>query len=144
MMSARCRRITARSGPTSMATATRISPYRLSAGGMHSLLRNLLPPADARRSISVRVVDGRKRATRAGAEVRAFAAGNRRLIGMRLVDTGSGYDAQNDMPVHITLPSLAAIDLEVTFPAGARRLTVRPRDIDPTKWHGRTLVVPVK
>lgn len=112
--------------------------------GMHTLLRNLLAPADARRSISVRVVDGQQRATRAGAEVRAYAAGTRRLIAMRLVDSGSGYDAQNDMPVHIGLPSLAAIDIEVTFPSGGRRLTAHSRKVDPAKWPGRALVVAIK
>ena len=45
--------------------------------GTHALLRNQLPAADARRSLEVRVVDARGRATLAGAEVRVYAAGTR-------------------------------------------------------------------
>jgi len=77
--------------------------------GMHFVLRNLLPRADARRSLSVRV-------EQPGAEVRLFAAGTRRLLGMRLVDSGSGYNAQNDGPVHFGLAKVEPVDVEVTFP----------------------------
>ncbi len=73
--------------------------------GMHLLLINRLVAPAASRSIFVRVLDGAGRATRAGAEVRVFAAGTRRLLGTGLVDTGSGYNAQNDLPVHIGLPT---------------------------------------
>jgi hypothetical protein len=69
------------------------------------VMRNMLPPADAARGLHVRVLDGKGRATLAGAEVRVFAAGTTRLIGARLVDSGSGYDAQNDMPVHFGIPA---------------------------------------
>ena len=70
------------------------------AGG-HYLFRNLLPPAVARRSLAVDVVDDRGRHTKAGAEVRVYAAGTRRLISSGLVDTGGGYCSQNVMPVHV-------------------------------------------
>ena len=60
----------------------------------------------------------RGRATRAGAEVRVYAAGTRRLLGTRLVDTGSGYDAQSDVPVHVGLPSAGRVDVEVIWPSG--------------------------
>ena len=83
------------------------------ADGMHLVLRNMLPAADAARGLHVRVVDDKGHATRAGAEVRVYAAGTTRLIGARLVDSGSGYDAQNDMPVHVGVP------------AGVARLTCR-------------------
>jgi hypothetical protein len=74
------------------------------ADGMHLVLRNTLPRADAARGLHVRVVDGRGRATRAGAEVRVFAAGTSRLVGARLVDSGSGYDAQNDIRCTLACP----------------------------------------
>jgi hypothetical protein len=95
------------------------------------LLRNNLPDAVASRSLSVRVVDARGRSTRAGAEVRVFRAGTRQLLGTRLVDSGSGYDAQNDMPVHVGLPEAVALDVEVTFPARGKRPITRMRGIDP-------------
>lgn len=99
--------------------------------GMHSLLRNLLPPAEARRSLRIRVVDGRGRATRAGAEVRVYAAGTRRLLAARLTDSGSGYDAQSDIPVHVGVPVEGRVDVEVTYPAAGRRIVTRTRGVDP-------------
>jgi imidazolonepropionase-like amidohydrolase len=89
--------------------------------GMHSVLRNL--NVDAAQSIGVRVVNSFDRATRAGAEVRIFAAGTRQLLAMRLIDTGSGYNAQNDMAVNVGLPRASAIDLEVIWPANGQRVT---------------------
>jgi hypothetical protein len=91
------------------------------ADGMHLLLLNTLPRGRARRSLGVLVRDMRGRATRPGAEVRVYAAGSRTLLGTRLVDTGSGYDAQSDLPVHFGLPSVDHVDVEVTWPAGGRR-----------------------
>ena len=80
-------------------------------------MRNMLPPptplADCTCAWSMRRAD----ATRAGAEVRVFAAGTTRLIGARLVDSGSGYDAQNDMPVHVGVPAgVARVDVQVIVP----------------------------
>jgi hypothetical protein len=106
--------------------------------GMHLVMLNRLPTASARRSIRVRVVDGRGRATRAGTEVRVYAAGTRRLLGTRLVDTGSGYDAQNDMPVHFGFADAGRVDLEATWPAAGRRVTALRRNIAPT---GQTIVL---
>ena len=112
--------------------------------GMHSLLRNRLPAEAARRSLAVAVVDARGRATRAGAEVRIFAAGTRQVLGTRLVDAGSGYDAQSDLPVHFGLPSMARVDVEATFPRGGRRVTAVARGVDPRRWLGRALVLEVR
>jgi hypothetical protein len=81
-------------------------------------------------------VDSTGRSTRAGAEVRAFAAGTRRLITMRLVDTGSGYNAQNEMPVILGLPTSDAVDIEITWPGNGRRLISMIRDVRP----GRALM----
>ena len=93
------------------------------------LLRNLLPSTDARRSIRVRVVDAKGRATRAGAEVRVYAAGTKRLVGARIVDSGSGYNAQSDMPVHFGLGSDGRVDVEVVYPARGARRVERARDV---------------
>jgi VCBS repeat protein len=110
------------------------------ADGMHLLLRNRLAVPAARRSLFVRVVDGRGRATRAGAVVRVFAAGTRRVLAAGLVDTGSGYNAQHDLPLHVGLASEAAVDVEATFPAAGRKATAIARGIRP----GRTISLSIK
>jgi hypothetical protein len=112
--------------------------------GMHLLLRNTLAPEIAARSLKVRVVDAGNRATRAGAEVRVFAAGTTRLLATRLVDSGSGYNAQNDLPVHVGLASYDAIDLEVVFPRAGKRVAARQTRVDPRAWRGKTLLIRVQ
>jgi hypothetical protein len=114
------------------------------ANGMHLLLANMLESADAARSIKVRVVDGRGRPTRAGAEVRALEAGTSRVLAARLVDSGSGYDAQNDIPVHIGLARLSTIDVEIVWPRAGKRVVVRRAAIDPKAWRGKALTVTVE
>ena len=102
--------------------------------GMHFVMRNMLPAADAARGLHVRVLDAKGRATLAGAEVRVFAAGTTRLIGARLVDSGSGYDAQNDMPVHVGVPSgVARVDVQVIVPSHGARRPVWQRGVAPGK-----------
>jgi hypothetical protein len=108
--------------------------------GMHLLLRNGLPEPESGRSLEVRVLDARGRATLAGSEVRVFAGGTRRLLGARLVDSGSGYDAQNDLPVHFGLPEAAPVDVEVTVSRRGTRTTVTTRGVDP-RTAGRPFVV---
>lgn len=98
--------------------------------GMHLVLRNLLGEA-ARRSLRIRVVDEHRRATLAGAEVRVYAAGTRRLLGARLLDSGSSYDAQSDVPVHIGLSDAGRVDVEIINPAAGKRTIVRTRNADP-------------
>ena len=93
--------------------------------GTHSLYRNLLPAAQAARSVQVRVVDGKGRDTRAGAEVRVYAAGTRTLLGMGIVDSGGGYCSQNVAPVHVGLGAAGKVDIEVTTIAGGRRVVTR-------------------
>lgn len=110
--------------------------------GMHALLRNLLPATAAARSLQVSVVDAKGRARFAGAEVRVFAAGTRRLLGLRLVDSGSGYDAQNDMPVHVGLAAAGLVDVEVRVrQPGAQPVSMRR--LDPSRSPGRAVVVRV-
>lgn len=111
------------------------------ATGMHLVMRNDLDSVAARRSLAVRVVDGKGRSTRAGAEVRLYAAGTRTLLGARLTDTGSGYNSQNDMPVHFGLARLQNVDVEVTWPSRNRRRVVRTRNVRPDRYAGTSLVV---
>ena len=106
--------------------------------GTHVVMRNMLPAAAASRGLHVRVVDAKGRATRAGAEVRLFAAGTTRVLGSQLVDAGSGYDSQNDMPVHFGVPAgVARVDVQVIAPFGGRRAPVWQRGVTP----GKTITV---
>ena len=105
------------------------------------LLRNELGARAARQSISVRVLDRRGRATRAGAEVRVYLAGTRRVLATRLVDSGSGYNSQSDLPVHIGLADLGRVDVQVIFPARGRRAPVWRRAISPERTRAITIRV---
>lgn len=108
------------------------------ADGTHLVLRNMLAAPDAARGLHVKVVDGQGRSTRAGAEVRVYAAGTQRLLGARLVDSGSGYDAQSDLPVHIGVPAgVSRVDVQVIVPRKGTRTPVWQRGVTP----GRTVTV---
>ncbi len=109
--------------------------------GTHLVMRNMLSAADAARGLHVKVVDGEGRSTRAGAEVRFYAAGTRRLIASRIVDSGSGYDAQSDLPVHAGIPAgVSRVDVQVIVPAKGTRTPVWQRGVTP----GRTITVRTK
>ena len=108
------------------------------ADGMHLVMRNMLPAAEAARGLHIRIVDDTGHATLAGAEVRVYAAGTTRLVGARLVDSGSGYDAQNDMPVHVGVPAgVSRVDVQVIAPRNGRRVPVWQRGVAP----GKTITV---
>ena len=111
--------------------------------GTHPLFRSTLPGSVAARSLQVAVRDARGRATRAGSEVRVYVAGTRRLLGARLVDTGGGYDSQGITPVHVALPSLAPVDVEITSLVASERMTKRVAAVDPRAYRGRVLEVRV-
>lgn len=109
--------------------------------GMHLVMRNMLAAAEAGRGLHVKVVDAQGRSTRAGAEVRVFAAGTTRLVGARLVDSGSGYDAQSDVPVHVGVPAgVARVDVQVIVPRQGTRTATWQRGVAP----GRTITVRTK
>ena len=57
--------------------------------------------------------------------LRALAAGTRRVVATGLVDAGSGYNGQSDQPVHLGVGDAAAVDIEVTVPAGGQRVVTR-------------------
>ena len=108
--------------------------------GMHVVLRNDLAPADARRGLLVRALDAAGRATLAGAEVRVFVAGTTRLAGARLVDAGSGYDAQSDMPVHVGVPAgVTTVDVQLVVPRNGKRTPVWARNVDVARLNGKAL-----
>lgn len=99
--------------------------------GMHLILRNRLDDRDAKRSLHVTVVDARGRAIRAGAEVRVYESGSRRLLGARLVDSGSGYNAQNDMPASLGFAARTPVEVEVVWPGSGRRNSARQPNVLP-------------
>ena len=109
------------------------------AKGMHYLMRNELDAAARARSLHVRVLDAKGRATRAGATVRVSRGG--KPLGAWLVDGGSGYDSQNDIPLLVTFGSGAPIDLDVSAPSRTGRSRVRRTRIDPAAWAGRVLEI---
>ncbi len=111
--------------------------------GGHYLFRNTLPPDRARRSIQVQVLDAHGRHTRAGSEVRVYAPGSRKVLGGRLVDTGSGYCSQSVIPVHIGLSVDGKVDVEVTTMTKSGRKVTRVAGVDPNKLPKRVLVVKV-
>ncbi len=108
--------------------------------GSHQIYRNDLPENIARRSIQVLVLDAKGHYTRAGSEVRVYRAGTAELLGLRLVDTGSGYNAQNAKPVHIGLSEWGRVDVHVTTMSGEGRRATRFNDIDPRSLDGKPFV----
>jgi len=97
--------------------------------GGHYLFRNMLTVGRDHGSIAVDIVDARGRHTKAGAEVRAYVAGTRRLIASSLVDSGSGYCSQNVMPVHLGVGTATRVDVEVTVLSARGRQIVARRNI---------------
>jgi hypothetical protein len=111
-------------------------------GATHALLRNVLPAADASRSLKVLVLDANGRTTMAGSEVRLYS-GRDRLVGTRIVDTGSGYNSQNIIPVHIGLPEMGTFTLEVITPNSRPREVARVIAVDPRRYAGKVMRVRV-
>ena len=109
--------------------------------GTHSLYRNLLPPERARQSVQVLVQDANGRATKAGAEVRVYLTGTRKLLGAGIVDTGGGYASQNIAPVHVGLGTDAAVDVEITTLTKAGRKLMTLSKLTPDRILGRIAIV---
>ena len=78
--------------------------------GMHWLLRNALPSSSTPRAINLRVVDSAARATLAGYAITFEFQDTEESIPRqtRLVDGGSGYNSQNDIPLTLAAPSKSA------------------------------------
>ena len=113
------------------------------AEGMHQILRNELPEARAQQSLQVMVLDGEGHHTRAGSEVRLYHADTERLLGLSILDTGSGYNSHNVMPVHFGLAGVESVDVEVTVMTTEGRKTLRVPDVDPKTYRGQHLTIKV-
>ena len=103
-------------------------------GGMHLLMRNILAADPGAGWLSVSVVDANGQRSLAGAEVRVYAAGTKRLLGTRVLDSGSGYNSQNEMPVHFGLAQQRRVDVEVIVPKGNVRRPGLVRRVDAHAW----------
>ena len=108
-------------------------------GGGHPLLRNTA--AMRGRSLAVEVTDPNARRSRAGSEVRAYRSGTRQMLSSGLVDSGSGYCSQSDLPVHLAVASdwKGKVDIEVITIAGGTRHASIVRDVNPDDYRGRSL-----
>jgi hypothetical protein len=111
-------------------------------GSGHPLLRNA--GKAAARGFSVLVRDTKTGSlTHAGAEIRVFAPGSRRLLASGLIDSGSGYCAQNAAPVHIGLPpdAPAVVSVEVTVVGNGQRHATRLENVTPAEHRAQPLVI---
>ncbi len=113
------------------------------AAGSHYLYRNELPETVKSRSIQVTVLDDRGHYTRAGSEVRVYKSGTDELLGLAIVDTGSGYNSQNAKPVHIGLSDDFAIDVQVTIMTRNGPRAEVYTDVDWRALDGRAFVVQI-
>lgn len=109
--------------------------------GAHSMFRNDMADADHSRSIQVLVLNQQGLYTRAGSEVRVYRSGTDELLGLRPVDTGTGYKTQNAMPVHIALPDRGPVDIEVAVPSPQGPVYTRKTGVDPDSLENKVLTV---
>jgi hypothetical protein len=105
--------------------------------GMHWLLRNLRRPVSVNHALNVRVLDENGRATLAGAEVSVLINGTEVPLGKRLVDAGSGYNSQNDIPVHFGVPQVSRVYLQVRVRRPGRDFVTTSAAIDVNLWQDR-------
>jgi hypothetical protein len=110
--------------------------------GMHYLMMNALKVEPPRgRSLQVLVLDTEGHYMHAGAEVRVFDSVDGTLLGTSILDTGSGYNSQNAMPVHFGLPGWVSVDVEITTMTPEGRKQARMAGIDPAEYAGRWMIV---
>jgi hypothetical protein len=105
--------------------------------GMHWLLRNMRRPFPVNHALNVRVLDENGRATLAGAEVSLLINGTEVPLGKRLIDAGSGYNSQNDIPVHFGVPQVSRVYLQVRVRRPGRDFVTTSAEIDVSRWQDR-------
>ncbi len=104
--------------------------------GSHFLFRNDLPEAE-RRALRILVLDEKGHSVMAGSEVRVLLAGTDNLLGLRLVDTGSGYNSQNVKPVHVATQNTSLVDIQVTTMSDRGRVEHFFRNVDVDSFANR-------
>ena len=105
--------------------------------GMHWLLRNTLGAVSTRRALQVKVLDEAGRSTLAGAEISLFVNGTNGALGKRLVDAGSGYNAQNDSPLHFGVAEVTLVYLQARVRRPGGELVASSIAIDLDRWRNR-------
>jgi len=113
------------------------------ADGMHHLLRNELAEELAQQSLHILVLDSKGHYTCAGSEVRLYEAGTKKLLGTNILDTGSGYNSQNAMPVHFGLRGVKSVDVEVTVMTKDGRKNIWLENVNLKTYLGRCLIIKV-
>lgn len=108
--------------------------------GGHFLFRNDLPKKDARRSLSVLVLDSKGHFTRGGAEVRLRDARGR-IIATRQVGTGDGYNTQSAIPVTFGLRTMAQVTVEVSFMSKSGPKVQKVEKVNIARYTGKSLIV---
>jgi hypothetical protein len=111
--------------------------------GMHHILKNDLKSELSIQSLKVMILNEKGNYTRAGSEIRIFERGTRKLIGNCILDTGSGYNSQNVMPVHFGLRGMESVDVEITVLVDSGRKTILLENIDPTSYVGKSLEIKI-
>ncbi|MCP4723723.1 MAG: hypothetical protein GY863_01740, partial [bacterium] len=109
--------------------------------GMHYLVRNNLAQDKAERSLQVIVTDENGNYTKAGSEVRLYRSGTDHLLGCGILDTGSGYNSQNAMPVHFGLGESESVDVEITAMTKQGRISSRMTNISAEEYKGKVLKI---
>ena len=73
--------------------------------------------------------------------MRAYRSGTRQMLSSGIVDAGSGYCSQSDMPVHLGIASdwKGKVDIEVITIAGGTRHASIVRNVNPDDYRGRFL-----
>lgn len=64
-------------------------------------------------------------------------------MGSRLVDAGSGYNSQNDLPVHFAVPMVTQVYAEVRIKRPGTETIISSVAIDLKKWRNRVFEVRV-
>ena len=106
--------------------------------GMHWLLRNTLAAPPNTHSLQVKAVDEDGRSTLAGAEVSLYINGSQVFLAKRLVDAGSGYNAQNEAPVHFAVREVSRVYLQARVRRpGRERVHTSSVAIDLSQWRNR-------
>lgn len=109
--------------------------------GTHHLYRNELSPVRAARSVEVAPRDAQGTLWPPGSEVRVTDAATGRVIGVRLLDAGSGYCSQGVVPAHVGLPEgVDAVDVSVTRVEEGRRIV---STVEGVGWDGAPIRVAV-
>lgn len=108
--------------------------------GRHPLVRNDLAGNIRSQSLQVEITDRNGVANRAGSEVRVFDSAGK-LLGLRLVSTGDGYNSQSNQPVHFGLPGQGEVLVEVTFMTAEGRKIQRYPNIRPADYRGDVFTV---